>query len=322
MVFRLAPEIGLTESVRQAGTEQIDRAISKLCAKRRNADAVHETRKAMKRLRALLHLCKGAMRKADFERDEQRIKEIAGLLSGVRDIQAMIETMTKLAAYDERVGQGPMAGALGAHLEAKRDEAEKRLGAGKNTKACELLKEARASFADMQLEKDQFRALASTIESDYRKARRAFRRAYESGEDEDFHRWRKFVQRHWRQLLLVGPGWPKALRPQIALARDLSEFLGEDHDLYVLAQFLRSKTAGFVSRDDVDAYLALCRRRQDDLRSTALDVGARLLAEKPSSLAGRLTAYWETARRLGGKPETDEEEGGGGGPSNVIPLNQ
>ena len=50
----------------------------------------------MKRLRALLHLIKPALRKSDFRRDEARLKQIARSLSGVRDIQAMLETLVKL----------------------------------------------------------------------------------------------------------------------------------------------------------------------------------------------------------------------------------
>ncbi len=316
MAFRLVPGLDISQSVRQAGTEQIDRALAKLSGKAKKSNAIHETRKSMKRLRALLHLVRPAMRKADFRRDEARLKHIARSLAGARDTQAMLETVAKLDAYDERVGRGPVAVKLRAQLEAKHDTTgEDRKGSGVSL-ARRLLKEARAAFDDIVLEKDDFKILASTIERDYRKARRAFHRAYELQEDEAFHDWRKYVQRHWRQLLLVAPSWPKALRPHIALARDLSEVLGEDHDLFVLANFVRTNLDG-VANKDVEAYLDLCRRRQNELRSLARGMGARLFAEKPSSLAARLTTYWITAPSVD-EAETEEEEDGA--PSNVIPL--
>jgi hypothetical protein len=124
MTFRLEPGLAITQSVRQAGTEQIDRALSKLAGKAKKGNAVHETRKAIKRLRALLHLIKPAMRKADFRIGDARLKQIAKSLSGVREIQAMIETVAKLDAYDEQVGRGPVASQLRPHLEEMRDAAE------------------------------------------------------------------------------------------------------------------------------------------------------------------------------------------------------
>ena len=64
------------------------------------------------------------------------------------------------------------------------------------------------------------------------------------------------------------------------------------------------------------AYLALCRKRQLELRELARDMGKRLLAEEPPSLAARLCAYWETASRL----ENPEQDEGDSDASNVITL--
>ena len=99
-------------------------------------NAVHESRKAIKRLRALLRLIKPGMTRLHFRRDETRLKEIAQLLSGVRDIQAMTETAAKLEAYNQVVGAGPVGAAIKARLEAECVEAEKRLkGATINQRA-------------------------------------------------------------------------------------------------------------------------------------------------------------------------------------------
>ena len=316
MAFELAPEQDIRDGVRQVATEQIDRALARFSSKSKGGNAVHETRKSLKRLRALVHLIKAAIPKSDFKQRQAKLKQIANSLSGVRDIQAMLETMAKLEAWDERAGRGRVVSAIRDHLEAKRDAAEKALKSSGTVKIRKQLKEVRKDFDEIVFEQNDFKYLASTIEEDYRLARRSFRRAYKLNEDEAFHDWRKYVQRHWRQLLLVAPSWPKALRPNILLARDLSEVLGEDHDLYVLLQYIQSEETNFGSRRDVKAYLSLCQDRQRHLRLIAHDMGSRLLAEKPSSLATRLNAYWKTAPQFD-KPELVEEEAE---TSNVISL--
>jgi len=308
MAFRLVPGADITQTVRAVGIEQIDRSLKKFSGRAKNGNAVHETRKSMKRLRALMHLIRPAMNKADFKRDEARLKQIARSLSGVRDIQAMIETLDKMEALDPSIADNSVTPALREHLEEKRAAAEKELTSAASNKTRKLLREARKSFETLELERNRFEALATTIETDYRKARKAFQRAYQIREDEAFHDWRKFVQRHWRQLLLIAPSWPRAIRPHINLARDLSETLGEDHDLSVLANYVQSAQAGIGPPKEVEAFVERCRQRQAELRVLAQDMGARLLAEKPGSLSARLKTYWSTAPRLSAI-ESHEQEG-------------
>jgi CHAD domain-containing protein len=315
MAYRFRPGQPISQNAREAGTEQIDRVLAHF-SDGGKGNAVHESRKAIKRLRALLRLIKPGMTKAAFRGDEARLKEIARLLSGVRDMQAMIETAAKLEAYDPAVGTGPAGIAIKARLERECAGAEKRLKAGAINRTCKLLVEARKAFAGLTLEHDDFTVIARTLEGDYRKARRGFANAYRLGKDEAFHDWRKHVQRHWRQLVLVAPSWPKALRPQVALARNLAEILGEDHDLSVLADRVRADAKQLGPAPQVRAYLELCQRRQAELRSLAEPLAARLLAEKPSSLAARLTAYWMTAPRL----EEADPDAKRGKDSNVIAL--
>jgi hypothetical protein len=316
MAYRLKPGRQISHSVREIGTDQIDRVLAGFSSKTGRGTAVHEARKSMKRLRALLHLIKPAMPKGAFAANEARVKKIARSLSGARDAQAMLETVRKLEAQDGAANVAPVSAALRAHLEARRAEAERGLNGSGANQVRKQLKEARSAFAELTLEDDEFAVVTATLEKDYRKARQSFSQAYSVSEDEAFHEWRKYVQRHWRQLLLVAPSWPKAIRPHIALARTLSEILGEDHDLSVLAGLASAQADQLGSRDDVDAYLSLCRKRQTELRKVAHDLGARLLAEKPSSLSRRISAYWATAEHFKDEEPSTDRSG------NVIALNR
>jgi CHAD domain-containing protein len=316
MGYRLKPGRQISHSVRAIGTEQIDRVLSKFSASNGKGTAVHEARKSMKRLRALLHLIRPAMPKGAFAESEARVKKIARSLSGARDAQAMLETVRKLEAQPGAANVAGVTAVLSALLQAECGEAERGLNGSGATQLRKLLKEAKASFAGLSLEQDDFAAVTATLETDYRKARRAFRRAYSLGEDEAFHEWRKYVQRHWRQLLLVAPSWPKALRPHVGLARNLSEILGEDHDLSVLAARVKADTDRLGGPEKVEPYLARCRGRQAELRRIAHELGVRLLAEKPGSLARRIAAYWATAETVADEEPSVDRRG------NVIALSR
>ena len=146
MAYRLKPGQQIGQSVRDVGTEQIDRVLSKFSSKDSRATAVHEARKSMKRLRALLHLIKPAMPKGAFAESEARVKRIARRLSGARDAQAQLETVRKLEAQEGAAEVAAVADApAGPALRAECTEAERSLnGAGAN-QLRKLLKEARES---------------------------------------------------------------------------------------------------------------------------------------------------------------------------------
>jgi CHAD domain-containing protein len=314
MAYRLKPGRLISQSAREIGIEQIDRVLAGFSGKTGRGAAVHEARKATKRLRALLHLIKPGLSKDAFAASEAQIKQIARSLAGARDAQAMLDTVRKLEEQEGAAGVASVTAAMREHLQAKRAAAERGLDGQAANRLRKQLKDAKAAFASLTLEPDAFEIVATTLAADYLKARRAFKRAYRTGEDEAFHDWRKYVQRHWRQLLLVAPSWPKAIRPHVALARTLSEMLGDDHDLYVLAGLVAQNADALGTRDEVEATISLCHMRQAELRRVAHDLGARLLAEKPGSLARRVTAYWATAENF------DDDEMTASRGSNVITL--
>jgi CHAD domain-containing protein len=313
MAYRLKPGRLISQSAQDIGVEQIDRVLAGFSDKTGRGTAVHDARKATKRLRALLHLIKPGLTKGTFAAIEAQIKQIAHALAGARDAQAMLDTVRKLEGHKGAARVKPVTAALRDNLQAKCAEAERGLDGAASNKLRKQLKDAKAAFANLTLEPDEFEIVAATFAADYQKARRAFKHAYRVAEDEAFHDWRKYVQRHWRQLLLVAPSWPKAMRPHVALARTLSEILGEDHDLYVLAGLVKQNADTLGTRDEVEAYISLCHTRQTELRRAAHDLGVRLLAEKPGSLARRVTAYWETAENFDDEASTIRD-------SNVITL--
>lgn len=269
--------------------------LSRFTAKASEGDAVHEARKSVKRLRALLTLIRPAIAADEYGTLQDQLKTLARSVSGLRDAQVMLITVTKLEAHDHAVTSGPVAAALHQHLHDRHAAAGHHVDRTVVTSAKKAVKEIADGFKKLTFVAEGFPALALAMQENYRKARHAMSLAYEGSHDEPFHEWRKLVQRHWRQLQLVVEVWPKGIQPHIALARELSETLGDDHDLSVLANLVTEQGGALGGPKQVAAYVALCRKRQRALRDHAAVLGARLFAEKPSSFAGRIRIYWETA---------------------------
>lgn len=305
MAFRFKLSEPFEQGFVRIATEQIERALAQLKDNEDRIVAVHETRKSLKRLRALLRLVRPALCEHVFRNENAQLRDIAGGLSGTRDRHVLLETLTKL-----EVASGA---AIKGHADAIRD-AVAQVANGSDTPkgetaamkhASALLADARKRIARLQLAGDGFDVVGPGLEMSYRKGRHAFREAYRDPHDEAFHEWRKGTQQHWRHMGLLARAWPECLGARSSEARALSQILGDDHDLALLTAFLDSDAAASIGAAHVAAAKRLARERQEKLRIQARPLGQRLFAEGAKTLRRRIAAYWQAAAEVA---KTDGEE--------------
>jgi len=107
--------------------EQLDLAIEQLSETNGAGppeQAVHETRKALKRLRAILRLLEGALGKEAVAAETAALREVASELSGARDAEVMLATLDALVGRHprrlDRAGVHALRGWLVAERERTR----------------------------------------------------------------------------------------------------------------------------------------------------------------------------------------------------------
>jgi CHAD domain-containing protein len=304
MAFRFRLAESFEEGCQRIAREQIDRAQAQLKGPDDPVVAVHETRKSLKRLRALLRLVRPAIGESVFQHENAHLRDIARILSSARDRQVLLETVAKLEAAESFPKKG-LGQAVRSVLTATNGEQSPIFEAAALRQAQVRLADAKKRFARLRLSGHGFNAIGPGLEASYRRARRAFHAAYVARTDEAFHEWRKGAQQHWRHMLLLTRAWPASLAARASEARSLSQILGDDHDLALLIAFVRSD-AGARLGEDTAVIEKAARRRQQELRSIAHPMGLRLFAESPKALHRNIAAYWEAAVVLRGR-EPDEE---------------
>jgi CHAD domain-containing protein len=290
MAFRFKLGEPFDEGSRRIAVEQIERAQASLHDKRDQAVAVHETRKSLKRLRALLRLIRPAMGEQVFKAENGQLRDIGLSLSGARDRHVLLETIDKLDRT-AHLGRKGLADAVRQTIAAANGE-----GTPLGTRQALLrLGEAKKRLADLQISGTGFEVVAPGLERSYRRVHRAFSAAYNEPSDEAFHEWRKGAQAHWRQMTLLSRAWPDYLGARAAAARNLSQLLGDDHDLAVLIAFIHSDAAAALRGEQAALVESAARRRQNDLRLTARPHGERLFADAPKRLRRNIGVYWKAA---------------------------
>jgi len=283
--YRLKLSEPLPNEIARVGRGRIDHALGELRGKTDSTpeEAVHEARKDMKKLRALLRLAGGELGKDTFARENACFRDAARELAGTRDSDVMLDT---LASLELSSGLGwELRKLLQAHL--ARDGTRDREAAA--ARAVAILREARKRVDDWPLSHDSFEAVAKGLERTYRRGRRAFKAALDEPSAEALHEWRKRVKDLWYEHTLLRELWPPVMSAAGDEAHELSDRLGDDHDLVVLAAWVR----GHVDPDP-DFSDAVIRRREE-LQREAFALGQRLYAEKPLAYMRRIEGLWNAS---------------------------
>src|SRR5215213_489045 len=301
--FRLDPEAPVADEVRRVARGRIDHAVDELRGKSGSSreEAVHEARKDMKKLRALLRLVRGELGDRVYRAENACFRDVARELSGVRDADVMLATLGDL---EERYGDLPgAAGRLRPALVAHRF----RMSAGSlkpaSKTAAETLAEARERVADWPLENEGFETFEEGLWRIYRQGRRDFRAAQKSASPEGTHEWRKRTKDLWYHLLLLQDAWKPVMGALADEAHELSDRLGDEHDLTVLREWAHRHAGALDGADPLlRGFDVLLDARRRELHEEAFAYGARLYADKPSVFVGRLEGWWEAARQASVPP--------------------
>jgi CHAD domain-containing protein len=270
--FRLKQGEPVPEGIARMARGRIDHAIEALTDA--SEEGVHDARKDMKKLRALLRLVRGEIGDKVFRRESACFRDAGRELSGVRDADVMLAT---LADLEERYGAD--TGAIRQELEAHR---LRTAGGGRKQAAkvaTAMLKEARGRVADWPLERDGFEVLEDGLRRTYRRGRRDWRAAARDPSTENLHEWRKRAKDLWYHCTILQESWKPVMSALADEAHELSDRLGDDHDLAVLLAF------------GADSLEPLIARRREELQEEAFAYGPRLYADKPKVFVRRIE-HW------------------------------
>jgi CHAD domain-containing protein len=259
-------------------------ASSQKVAQAAAGDTVHETRKALKRLRALLRLLSGELGAKRYARENAALRDCGRRLAGARDAEVMLGTLDSLVSHNpSHLARSAAVNGLRAQLLAERNAAAAHAIGNARVRA-EVLGELRAVRARAQhweLRHRGFKLVAPGLENIYRRRHNV----------EALHVWRKRVKelRYATETLDRGGKHYKPVRRVARRADRLGEMLGEEHDLALLEARVGGRSRpGAGARQARKRLLKLIARRRTQLRKRALREGERLYRRPPRRFVRRL----------------------------------
>jgi CHAD domain-containing protein len=261
---------------------------------REREETVHEVRKLLKRLRALLRLLRPQLGHRRFERENVALRDCGRRLSGARDAEVMVATLDELV----RRHRGRLAGSGGvarlrAELVAERERAVAVEDPAVREAVIGELAGVRERVARWQLRPHSGgggagRLLEPGLRRVYATGRRRLRGARREEDVGRLHALRKSAKdlRYVAETLQRGDGAGSGSRGagrrmrRVARRADrLGEMLGEEHDLALLRGVVRRRFGG--GRRKRKLLLKLIARRRRRLRRRSLELADRVYRRRP-----------------------------------------
>jgi CHAD domain-containing protein len=323
MAFRFEHGETFLTGIPRIARENISSVIKLLSEKPRpTAESVHEARKSLKALRAVLQLARGGIETELKNRENILFRDTGRSLSAARDPQALLEVLDRIGKSRRTRSRRPTAKKRADHDligEIRQEINQQILGQLGHEPVQDLVKELQdakrrtASWLQGILLQpgNEWEVLIGTgLRRTYRKARNLVslieQAGHQSADDEAWHELRKCAKALGYQLRLLEPIWATALGALIDEIDELTSRLGDANDLAVLQNKVLEKAASNRDKDELvrREFMRSIARRKQKLRLRALKYARIIYSEKPRQFERRLAGYWQIWRTKGTAPES------------------
>ena len=274
-IFREEIQSALKETERSAG---------------KRGEAVHEFRKHLKKLRAALRLVADEVGKARYKREDRCVREIAKVVSDLRDAHVRLQTVIQLR---EKFGVKAFSRVFRRIEDLLALEADSFSAATADweRQVVRKLKALEKRLAKWRLQDIGWKQICGAVTDTYRRGRDLLAEALKKPKQENFHRWRREVKELWYQLRLLGPLNRVVLEEIARDARTLGELLGQQHDFIFLLSRLDQERGDKSMRDERVRLEKIIRKRCKKLQRDASELGRRFYAEAPKAFAKRISIF-------------------------------
>jgi CHAD domain-containing protein len=292
MPYRFKKRETVSEGCRRILFEQTASIISALSDRGSGGldDRIHDTRRRIKRVRALLHLLDLRVDEKALAAHEEALRSTARKLAPARDATVVLAAFEEIAV--EFTG-GAVERIRELLTEAVRHAKRKSLGpeklvvlAGDLRTTCEAL--SRAGTAQ-----EGWSAIGPGIYKSYQQAKKLKRLAFAAPTPENVHACRARSKRLWEQLRLLRRTLPKSIARLLPRLDKFTELLGRHHDFHMLQMTLREAAAHGLEVAKFPRLHQSIGKKMDRCLNRAGKQGAKIFELHPKAFASRVHAGWK-----------------------------
>ena len=258
---------------------------------------VHEVRKTLKRIRAVLRLVRTEIGEEQYKQYNIHLRDTARKIAPLRDFAVTASTLKLVAAQSGHAFRNEI-NTLSRELEADYIETANKLFKERNIlgeveddilKVSELPKQ-------LVLEHKDFRLFYGGLAQVYGRGRERLRQTLRDPSVQNFHDLRKRVKYLWHIHQILRRSWPRMFNLMSKTLEETSEKLGNEHDLAILSQYVTNRYESVQKIEEFNPLLHYIDALRETLRTDILSLAFYLYAEKPADFTRRMQKYWNISR--------------------------
>lgn len=297
--YRLNDGEPLAAGLKRIAREEVASVVAGLRDPADIHEGVHNARKRLKRMRAVLRLVRDDIGADRFEAENVFLRDCGRELAELRDTKVAIETLDTLM---ERIGPDlepdAFASIRGRLVERFEDTAHRHLVVERRHERVAAALEGSAGRIELwPIGTDRFGTIGPGIRRVYRRGRKRRDQAYADPSFERFHEWRKRVKYLWNQVHVLEVTVPRMLTPLAEHLERIADLVGDSTDLAELALWLHNDDTVIADARSRELLLDLIGARRSALRAIARPLADEVWAEAPDDFVDRLAGYWTAWRR-------------------------
>ena len=276
MAFRMKPAESISHGLRRLSKKELASALDGI---RRGSPtderAVHEARRSIKKLRALLRI---------VEKDDgrtgrgsrKRLRSISQRVSRLRDATAMLQILRKISSrYPGALSEHTLA-RVRRRLKTHKEDVERMIHRdGSWAKIVRTLHDLEPAVKRWKPAHEGFRALGPALRVAHRRGRKILASAVESQNDAQFHEWRKQIKQLWYTLRLIEDE-NETIHGDVEALDRAQTLLGADHDAVILCEYLSEMSSLWHDPRDFGALRHAAERFQHESRRKAIRTSRRV----------------------------------------------
>jgi CHAD domain-containing protein len=263
--------------------------------------AIHESRRTLKRIRAVLRLTRDEIGNSNYHRENILMRDLGRRLSGARDHQVLLRTFSSL---EEQYPTSFSGSEISRIKQLVKDQTDFEINHFKHDLGgFEQFKE---DLVEASGRVDQY----CTIRNDFLAIENGLRRNYKQGRNllkqigredhEIFHEFRKRSKYFLHHIQILRPLFPRLMKAYAKSIQKYSELLGETRDYYRLEMFLEEPGSQPIPADSRKKMTGKIRQVRNELLEKIFLDSSHIYAEKPGALVNRMRRYYHKGTSING----------------------
>lgn len=291
--FKINAAITLGESLKEILMGQISHLENQMKSPVDVHKAIHETRRTIKRIRAVLKLIRDETGYNNYYRENSFYRDISRRMSVVRDSYVLFQTLDLIrTGHPEALPEDDFLKLKEVLLSRIDTDLSGFIQSGGFEQILEDLSHARERIAGICQLRNDFVSIRKGIRRVYRRGRKNLFRVKDQYHMDEFHEYRKNIKYLQHHMELIQPVFPELLKPYARTIDKHAEKLGDTRDCERLELYLQQTVPYEIAASGKKRLLELTIERRNQLMKKIFSRSDLIYAEKPADFTRRIKTYW------------------------------